>query len=286
MSFTFNLFFFKKYLNIYNDKFEYMKLTKITDFIEKYMILIVIIVSLIGLFLPKTFVWLPLDLIKYLLMIVMFCMGLTFKTSDFNFLFKHPKDLEIGFISQFLIMPCLAFLIELLFNLETGLFVGLIVVGTCPGGTASAIITYLSEGDVALSVGMTSFNTLIAPILTPLITYLFLRTKLNVDVISMFLSIIELVLIPITLGLIINHFYEDKIINIKKYLPTTAIIAIMFVVGIIISHNSTNIFSSGAIILAAVILLNLCGYLCGFLIAKANGMPLRKCKALSIEIGM
>ena len=263
-----------------------MKLIKLSNLIEKYMIIMLIIISLVALFLPKTFIWLPLDLITYLLIIIMFCMGLTLKSSDFNFIFKHPKDLGIGFISQFLIMPSLAFIIGSMFNLETGLFAGLIIVGTCPGGTASPVITYLSEGDLALSVGMTSLNTLLAPILTPLITFLFLKTQIQIDVFSMFLSIIEIVILPIILGVILNNFIGDKLENIKRYLPTVSIIAIILIVGIIVSSNSNNIFSSGIIILASVILLNLGGYLFGFLFAKANRMPIKKCKSISIETGM
>lgn len=263
-----------------------MKLINIPNLIEKYMIIALIIVSIVALFIPKTFIWLSLDLISYLLIIVMFCMGLTLKSSDFSFITKHPKELGIGFLSQFLIMPSLAFLIGSMFNLELGLFAGLIVVGTCPGGTASPVITYLSKGDVALSVGMTSFNTLLAPILTPLITYLFLKTQLQIDIFSMFLSIIEIVILPIIVGLILNHFFENKLKNIKNYLPAISIIAIVLIVGIIVSNNSSSILSTGIIILISVILLNLGGYILGFLFAKANGLSIKKSKAIAIETGM
>ncbi len=263
-----------------------MKLSSAPNLVEKYMIVMLIIVSLVALFLPKTFIWLPLDLITYLLIIIMFSMGLTLKTSDFDFIIKRPKDLLICFLSQFLIMPTLAFIIGLSFNLETALFAGLIVVGTCPGGTSSPVITYLSKGDLALSVGMTSFNTLVAPILTPLITFLFLKARIQIDVFSMFLSIIEIVILPIILGLVINYFFEDKLKGIKNYLPTISIIAIILIVGIIVSNNSVSIFSTGIVILASVILLNLGGYLFGFLLAKASGMSIKKSKAISIETGM
>ena len=200
-----------------------MKLVKIFSLIERYMIILVFIVSIIVLFFPKTFIWLPSDLTNYLLILII-CMGLTLKYSDFNFIFKYPKNLGIGFLSQFLIIPSLAFIIGSLFNLETALFAGLIVVGTCLGGTASTVITYLSKGDVALSVGMTSFNTLVAPILTPFLTFIFLKTRVNTDVFSMFLSIIEIVIIHIILGVIINYYYGDKIKSIEDYLPSISIL--------------------------------------------------------------
>ena len=268
------------------NKLSYMNLSNAPNLVEKYMIVMLIIVSLVALFLPKTFIWLPLDLITYLLIIIMFSMGLTLKTSDFDFIIKCPKDLLIGFLSQFLIMPTLAFIIGLSFNLETALFAGLIIVGTCPGGTSSPVITYLSKGDLALSVGMTSFNTLVAPILTPLITFLFLKTRIQIDVFSMFLSIIEIVILPIILGLVLNYFFEDRLKSVKKYLPAISIIAIILIVGIIVSNNATSIFSTGIVILVSVILLNLGGYLFGFLLGRASGMSIRKSKAISIETGM
>ena len=280
------MYFKSNHLIEITNKLIYMKLIKLSDLIEKYMIILLIIVTLVALFLPKTFTWLPLDLINYFIIIMMFCMSLTLKTSDFSFILKHPKDLLIGFLSQFLIMPTLAFLIGIMFNLETGLFVGLIMLGTCPGGTSSPVISYLSKGDLALSIGMTNFNTILASIITPLITFLILKTKIQMNIISMFLSIIEIVILPIILGLIVTNFFEDKLENIKRYSSPTSIIAIILMIGIIVSDNSSNIFSSGIIILASVILLNLGGYLFGFLFAKANRMPIKKCKSISIETGM
>ena len=162
----------------------------------------------------------------------------------------------------------------------------MVLVGTCPGGTSSNVITYLSKGDTALSVGMTSINTLLAPLLTPALTYLYLRTTVSVDVMSMFLSIIQVVLIPIGLGLLINKLFGQYTQKITDLLPTVSVTAICLIVAAVVSHNSEKILSTGPVIFAVVILHNLLGYLCGYLIAVLFGMDLPRKKAVAIEIGM
>ena len=144
---------------------------KISDFTGKYMAAIVLAVAALALFAPQTCLWIQTSWINYLLMIVMFGMGLTLRLEDFAIVFKRPKDIIIGCIAQFTVMPLLAFALGKGFHLEAGLLAGVILVGTCPGGTASNVMTYLSNGDVPLSVGMTSVNTLLSPFLTPAITF-------------------------------------------------------------------------------------------------------------------
>jgi BASS family bile acid:Na+ symporter len=216
----------------------------------------------------------------------MFGMGLTLEASDFKIVFSHPKDMITGCIAQLTIMPGIAWLLTRLFNLPPELRIGVIVVGCCPGGTASNVITYLSGGDTALSVGMTSINTLLAPFLTPALTYLYLRTTVSVDVKSMFLSIIQVVLIPIGLGLLINKFFGKYTQKITDLLPTVSVTAICLIVAAVVSHNSAKILSTGLIIFAVVILHNLLGYAGGFGLGKLLKMPPEKVKALSIEVGM
>ena len=177
---------------------------RISELVGKYMAWIVLAIAALALFLPKTCLWVETDWINYLLMIVMFGMGLTMKLSDFAVVFSRPKDVIVGCLAQFIVMPVLAYALGKIFGLSDELLVGVVLVGTCPGGTSSNVITYLSKGDTALSVGMTSINTLLAPFLTPALTYLYLRTSVSVDVKSMFVSIIEVVLVPIGLGLLIN----------------------------------------------------------------------------------
>ena len=261
-------------------------LEKISDFFGKYMAFIVLIVAALALFAPGTCLWVQTSWVNYLLMIVMFGMGLTLKLEDFKLVFTRPKDILIGCVAQFTVMPLLAFALGKIFGLDAALLAGVILVGTCPGGTSSNVITYLSKGDVALSVGMTSVNTLLAPLLTPAITYLLDRTTVTVDPISMFLSIIKVVIIPIALGFIINKLFGKVTQKLVKVLPTISVIAICLIVAAVVSHNSEKIMTTGLVVFAVVILHNLLGYACGFGIGRLLHMSVPKTKAISIEIGM
>ena len=259
---------------------------KVSDFIGRNMAWIVLAIAAMALFLPQTCLWIQTGWINYLLMIVMFGMGMTAKLSDFAIVFKRPRDVMIGCAAQFIVMPLLAFLLGKAFRLSDELLVGVVLVGTCPGGTSSNVITYLSKGDTALSIGMTSINTLLAPLLTPLLTYLYLRTSVTVDVMSMFMSIIQVVIVPIGLGLLINRVFGQYTQRISTALPTVSVTAICLIVAAVVSHNSEKIRSTGLVIFAVVILHNLLGYLCGYLIGVLFHMDLPRKKAVAIEIGM
>ncbi|MCR5402255.1 MAG: bile acid:sodium symporter family protein [Butyrivibrio sp.] len=259
---------------------------RLSEFVGKYMAAIVLLIAALALFLPKTCLWIQTSWINYLLMLVMFGMGLTLKLEDFAIVFKRPKDIIIGCIAQFTIMPLLAFCLGRIFGLEAGLLAGVILVGTCPGGTASNVMTYLSKGDVALSVGMTSVNTLLAPFLTPAITYLLLKTSVHVDVFSMFISIIKVVIVPIVLGFIINRFWSRYTEKVSDVLPLVSVVSITLIVAAVVSHNSESILKTGAVVFAVVILHNLLGYMVGFLLGLLLKLPMPRKKALAIEIGM
>ena len=259
---------------------------KISDYTGKYMAVIVLAIAALALFFPGTCLWIQTSWVNYLLMVVMFGMGLTLKPDDFLMVFKHPKDIFLGCAAQFTIMPLLAFGLGKVFGLDAGLLAGVILVGTCPGGTSSNVITYLSKGDVPLSVGMTSVNTLLAPVLTPAITWLFLRTTLRVDAWGMFISIIKVVIIPIALGFVINRFLGKYTAKAKEALPLVSVTAITMIVAAVVSHNSGRIRETGWVIFVVVILHNLIGYAAGYLLGSILRLSLPKKKALSIEIGM
>ena len=261
-------------------------LEKLSDFFGKYMAIIVLVLAALALFVPSSCLWIQTSWINYLLMIVMFGMGLTLKLEDFKLVFTRPKDILIGCVAQFTIMPLLAFALGKVFGLDAALLAGVVLVGTCPGGTSSNVITYLSKGDVALSVGMTSVNTLLAPFLTPAITYLLLKTTVTVDPMSMFLSIVKVVIVPIALGFIINKLFGKTTQKLVKVLPSVSVIAICLIVAAVVSHNSEKILTTGAIIFVVVILHNLLGYACGFGLGKLLHMSPAKTKAVSVEIGM
>ena len=258
---------------------------KISEFFGKYMALIVLAVAALALFVPQSSLWIDTSWINYLLMVVMFGMGLTMKPRDFALVFKRPKDILVGTAAQFIIMPALAFGLSKLFQLDPALTAGVVLVGTCPGGTSSNVITYLSKGDVALSVGMTSVNTMFAPLLTPAITWLLLQTTVRVDVWAMFWSIIQVIIIPVALGFVINRFFGKFTEKAVAVLPSVSTVAICLIIAAVVSHNAEKIYTSGVLVFAVVILHNLLGYAGGFGLGKLLKMPPEKVKALSIEVG-
>jgi len=261
-------------------------MTNLKNILVKYMAIIVLAIAIISLFFPKTVLWIQISWIKYLLMIVMFGMGLTLNPKDFILVFTKPKEILCGVIGQYSIMPLIAFGLCYAFKLDAALTAGIILVGTCPGGTSSNVITYFSKGDIALSICMTSVNTLLAPILTPLITFLLLNTTVKVDILNMFFEIINVILIPIVLGFIINKFFSKFTKKAIDILPVISIFAICMIVATVVSHNAQKIYTSGLLILFVVILHNLLGYLSGFILGKILKMTPEKTKAFSIEIGM
>ena len=259
---------------------------RISEFVGKYMAVIVLAVAALALFVPGSCLWIRTSWINYLLMLVMFGMGLTLRPEDFVIVFKQPKNIVTGCLAQFTIMPLLAFGLGRAFGLEEGLLAGVILVGTCPGGTASNVMTYLSGGDVPLSVGMTSVNTLLSPVLTPAITYLLLRTTVRVDAAGMFFSIIRVVIVPLLLGFIINRIAGEHKERVSELLPLVSVTAITLIVAAVVSHNSERIFQTGAVVFIVVILHNILGYAAGFLLGLTLKLPAAKKKALAIEIGM
>lgn len=254
--------------------------------ISEYLGVLVLLTALVALFLPNTFNWIPTTSINYMLGVVMFGMGLTLSPHDFHVVFSRPRDVLVGNIAQFLIMPALAWLLAKAFALDEALALGVILVGCCPGGTASNVITYLSKGDLALSVGITGVSTLLAPLLTPLLTWALAGKSINVDVMSMFFSILWVVILPIILGFIIKKLFPLFTSKAVDYLPAVSSLAIAFIVAIIISANAQKLMTAGVTILVVVMLHNLCGLLFGYTASKLLHMPLAKRKAISIEVGM
>ena len=261
-------------------------LRKVSDAFGRYMAVIVVVVTLLALFVPASSLWIQVGWINPLLMVVMFGMGLTLDFKDFALVFTKPKYILLGCLAQFIIMPALAYGLSIAFALDVALMAGVVLVGTCPGGTSSNVITYLSKGDVALSVGMTSVNTLLAPFLTPAITYLLLRTTIHVDVVAMFMSIVQVVIVPIVFGFIINKLFTKLTRSLVDVLPAVSVTAICLIVACVVSHNAARILATGWLVFAVVFLHNMLGYLCGFLLGKILGLDVSRTKALSIEVGM
>lgn len=260
-------------------------LEAISKFISKYMAAFVIIVAAIALFMPWTFTW-SAKYVTYLLGIVMFGMGMTLRFEDFKLVFKRPKDVFIGALAQFTIMPALAWFLATIFQLPPELAVGVILVGTCPGGTSSNVMTYLARGDVALSVSITMTTTILAPIVTPILSWWLAGAWIDISLAAMMISIVQVVVLPIVLGIIINKLFGDFVRKAIKLLPLISVIAIVLIVGGVVAVSAQKIMETGLLIMAVVILHNMLGYGLGFVIAKTLKMDLAKSKAISIEVGM
>lgn len=256
------------------------------NLISRWMALIVLVIAICSLIWPDVFGHIKVSWINWMLGCVMFGMGLTLRFDDFKIVFTRPKDIIIGCLAQFTIMPLLAWVLTKVFNLPSDLAVGVILVGCCPGGTASNVITYLAGGDLALSVGMTGVSTLLAPILTPAITWLLAGTYADVDALSMLLSITEVVILPIAAGLLIRRFCKRTVDKISIYLPAFSSICIALIVAAIVSANSTKLLTCGAIIITVVILHNVLGFALGYSIGKILRLNHSKRTAICIEVGM
>ena len=259
---------------------------KICDFIAKWMGLLVLLIAAISLLIPASFSWIDTWSINPLLGVIMFGMGLTLSPHDFRIVLSRPKDILIGCLAQFTVMPLLAWGLAWVFALPKELALGVMLVGCCPGGTASNVITYLAKGDLALSVGMTAASTLLAPILTPLLVWLLAGTMVDVDTLGMLQSIVYVVIAPIIVGLLCQSFLPKLTKSVVPYLPAFSSIVIAYVVGIVVSHNADRLLVGGLIVILVVMMHNLLGLSTGFLIGKLLHIPKPKCVALSIEVGM
>lgn len=248
--------------------------------------ILVLLAAVLALVFPDSLRQIRPTVINYLLGVVMFGMGLTLNLQDFKIVFSRPKDVIIGCLAQFTIMPLLAWILVRLFSLDEALALGVVLVGCCPGGTASNVITYLAKGDLALSVGMTGVSTLFAPFLTPLLTWALAGKSVNVDVVGMLLSILWVVILPIVVGLILKGLWPNFTKKATDYLPAFSSIAIAMIVAIIISANANKLLAGGSIIVLVVILHNLCGLSLGYLIGRLLGLSEAKKRAISIEVGM
>lgn len=260
-------------------------LHKISYFIGKTFALWAIVFALIGFVLPDLFKWV-LPIVPYLLGVIMFGMGLTLSPSDFRIIGTHPKAVLVGVIAQFLIMPTLAFLLAQLFDLPTEMAIGVILVGSCPGGTASNVVTYLAKGNVALSVGLTAITTLLAPLITPAVFYLFAHQWLDISATAMFISILQIVLLPIILGILAHVFFKKQTEITQNILPIISVISIVLIIAAVVGVNRNKIIESGLLMFGVVILHNLLGYLLGFFAAKLFKLPYDAQKTLAIEVGM
>lgn len=260
-------------------------LAKISDIAAKYMSVFIIVVVLVAYYLPEYFAWLG-GYLTILLGIVMFGMGLTLKASDFKIVLTKPLPVIIGMIAQYTIMPLSAFALAHLMNLPPALAAGLMLLGCVPGGTASNVMVYLARGDVALSIAMTSISTLIAPIMTPTLLLLLAGQWMPVDPVAMFMSIIQVIIIPIILGLLAKRLFPNIIEKSLAAVPLISIVAILIIGAAVMAGNAENIASAGILLFVAIIIQNMVGLALGYFLAYLCKLDYNKKKAVSLEVGM
>lgn len=244
-----------------------------------------ICLSLIAYFYPAPFVELKSTIIP-LLAIIMFSMGLTLKLDDFRRALSMPKLIMSGLLLQYLVMPLSALLIARLMQLDPAVTIGMILVGASPGGTASNVITYLARGNVALSISLTSLSTVLAIVLTPLLTLLIANASIEVPAMKMLGSIMYMVILPVALGLLLSHYFSKQVKTIAPALPLLAVLSIILIIAIITALNASQFALLGFSLLLAVILHNSLGLFLGYSGAKMLGYPSTECKTLAIEVGM
>lgn len=224
--------------------------------------------------------------INPMLGLIMFGMGLTLRLPDFTLVITRPLPVLLGVLAQYAVMPLAGLAVATALNLPDELTVGVVLVGCVPGGTASNVVAYLARADVALSVTMTSISTLLAPIVTPLLTLWLVGARLPVDAAGMAVSMVQIVLVPVILGLLVRAFLPRAVAALLPVLPWFSVAAISIVVAIVVSLSAERLIDAGLIVLAAVVLHNGLGLLLGYLAARLTGQPERVARTVAIEVGM
>ncbi|WP_078393855.1 bile acid:sodium symporter family protein [Shouchella patagoniensis] len=261
------------------------QLASISAFAGKYFAVFVIAAAVIAFFMPDPFI--PINsFVPILLGIVMFGMGMTLKPTDFTLVAKHPLPIVLGLVAQFTIMPLIALAIAYLLQLPGELAAGLVLLGSVPGGTASNVMVYLAKGDLPLSITMTSMSTLVAPIATPAILYALAGQWMPVNFMAMVTMILQVILVPVILGLFIRHFLPTFANKTATVMPLVSVLAILAIITAVVGANTEALAASGLIVFVAVMLHNGAGLVLGYIAAAAFRLTPSQRRAVSIEIGM
>jgi BASS family bile acid:Na+ symporter len=260
-------------------------LTRVADFVGRWFALLVLAGGIAGLAAPGQAALLA-PYISLLLGVIMFGMGLTMRPVDFAIVARHPKAVILGVLAQYTVMPLLGWGIAHVLNLPPLLVVGMVLVGSAPGGTASNVIVYLARGDVALSVAMTSISTLLAPVLTPLLVLALAGSTLPVAAGDLFVSILQVVLVPVLAGLLLRMAARRFVERILPVLPLVSVVGIVVVVAAVVGANADAVLSSGLLVALAVVLHNSLGLALGYLVGVATKLPEAARRAASVEVGM
>lgn len=221
-----------------------------------------------------------------LLGLVMFGMGITLTVGNFTAVLRRPLPVLLGIALQYLVMPLAGWLLALLFRLPEPLLVGMVLVGCSPGGTASNVVCYLARGDVALSITLTTFSTLVAVVATPVLTWLYVGEAVPVPVLDMLWSIVRIIIVPVAVGVLLNRVMPQRLAPLQGFFPLLSMGSIVLIIAIIVALNQAQLAHVGFGMLLAVLLHNLVGMLAGFQVPRLLGRDRRECRTLAIEVGM
>lgn len=262
------------------------KVVAVGKWMSKWFTLIVILWAAVNMTAPGISTWV-IPNTSYLLGIILFGMGLTLTGEDFKRIAKHPVPVVLGTFAHYIIMPGLAYLLVLIFNLKGATAAGVILVGSCPSGTSSSVMAYLAGGDVALDVSIETLSTLLAPVAIPGLLLLLARSYVTIPAQSLFMSTIEIVLVPIILGVLVHTMFKKQVDKFIQAMPLISQVAILLIIGAVVSKNHANIFTAAtALVIPVVILHNLSGYGIGFLFSKLIRLREPQRKAITFEVGM
>jgi len=243
---------------------------------------------------PETATWFQPHWIPSFLGLIMLSMGLTLSFEDFSRVLKLPKSILLGVGLQYTIMPGLGYALALGFNLPIDFVIGLVLVACCPGGTASNVVCFIARTHVALSVSLTTCSTLLAVLLTPFLTTWWVESisleqtglKVDVDTLGLLLKTLKVVILPVLLGIFLNHFFHRGVKKVEAYTPFVAVLSIVFIVDFILADKKSAILEIGASLIAAVLLLHLLGFILGYVLSRLLKFSERDAQTVSIEVGM
>jgi BASS family bile acid:Na+ symporter len=244
-----------------------------------------LLLSLLAYTTPATFI--PIGpWVSALLMLIMFGMGVHLKLDDFKRVLSRPAPVAAGIFLHYLLMPLAAWLLAMLFRMPPDLAAGMVLVGSVASGTASNVMIYLAKGDVALSVTISAISTLVGVFATPLLTRLYVNADIQVDVMGMLLSILQIVVIPIALGLVVHHLFPSLVKRLEPVLPAFSMLCILAIISAVVAGSAGNIATVGPVVILAVMLHNAIGLLGGYWGGRLFGFDESTCRTLAIEVGM
>ena len=239
-----------------------------------------------ALIVPDWFTWFRGPWIVWGLAVIMLGMGVTLTIDDFKSVTKMPKPVAVGLVAQYTIMPLLGWGIGLMLKLPTEYAVGLVLVACCPGGTASNVVAFIAKADVCLSVVMTAFSTLAAVVMTPLLTTTLVGTRVAVDAWGLFQSTLQVVIIPVVLGVVVNRVFPRAVKAVLPVAPLVSVLAIAMICASIIGQRADEVKASVGPLLLGVALLHVGGFALGYGITRLMKLPIRSARTVAIEVGM